>query len=212
MSEMSPRNVSRAEYDDDGEALGILDERVVARVRCSVFREVPREAALEQCHNGHVICSDCRREVERRNVQMQCPECRVGMDKKNIIINRTAEALRDTMFKFSCKMHKQGCRVRATKPELEEHERDCPYRLLPCAYEGDGCKELVAAHRMEEHICKCRYRRIHCVVNRCDATMAAVKLDDHVREMHDPCGYNHSPVTFYPAGAEEHDVLFKVGT
>ena len=172
----------------------ILDDAVVAEVKCNVCKEVPREAALEQCHNGHIICADCRKEVEeeRQHVQMLCPACRVGMDKNTIIINRMAEVLRDTMFKFDCRMKSQGCKARATKAELRHHEENT------CQY-----------GRVQEE--KDYLQLIRCVNNQCmEEKMPACQLRNHVSTEHRPKTDYHSES--YAGGPDEHAVLFLVST
>ena len=95
-------------------------------VTCPVCWQIPKCSKMLVCANGHNICPACAAKVDL------CPTGRCAFDapaRRNL----TAEAIMERLdFEFACANAEDGCEVVEVRSRVEEHERECPYRVVPC--------------------------------------------------------------------------------
>ncbi|XP_046673985.1 E3 ubiquitin-protein ligase Siah2-like [Homalodisca vitripennis] len=108
---------------------------------CSICLETVRPEMV-QCVNGHLICSDCRGELET------CPTCRdtFSNDKPSGIITQIVEALPP-------RCHHKNC-GRYINRNDDDHQVYCGFRLTQCKFvdcEWNGCSQDILQHVIDEH-------------------------------------------------------------
>ena len=85
----------------------------------------PRKKLWYQCMDRHQICQDC---CTKRPMN----KCSCG---KTILVEhckKTEKWLNAKGVKFNCKNKKNGCQEVFDENALEDHESDCPFRIVPC--------------------------------------------------------------------------------
>ena len=100
-----------------------------------------------QCHNGHLVCSNCRRKLTR------CPTCRDPLTRS--IRNLALEKLAVSVL-FPCKYAAFGCEITMPPTEKADHEEHCEFRPCCCPCPGTFCRwqgsvNAVVPHLMQNH-------------------------------------------------------------
>ncbi|KAB0346206.1 hypothetical protein FD755_024149 [Muntiacus reevesi] len=82
-----------------------------------------------QCHNGHLVCNDCRRKLTR------CPTCRDPLTSiRNLAMEKVAVSVL-----FPCKYASFGCEITMSPTEKAGHEEHCEFRPCCCPCPGGVC-------------------------------------------------------------------------
>ena len=100
--------------------------------KCPVCYDYIIAPPILQCRKGHLVCSNCRLELNR------CPICRGPLeDIRNLVMEKMASTIA-----FPCKFSSSGCRATILNTDKMQHEEDCQYRPYPCpyAYTTDKCQ------------------------------------------------------------------------
>ncbi|XP_059089574.1 E3 ubiquitin-protein ligase SIAH1B-like [Tigriopus californicus] len=119
--------------------------RLTKLVECPVCLGVPKSGLMYVCQNGHNVCSGCWKRI------ILCPIARCAYDNPQPRQNLTVQALIEVVdFDFACEFASNGCEVTEKRVLIEEHEEECPYRLVPCP---DGtCTYLIKEKELEHHL------------------------------------------------------------
>lgn len=77
---------------------------------------------VETCENGHGICRNCRKSVDI------CGICRKKFTaSSNTLLNQVLETI-----PVKCKFSSKGCKCSRRLNEIENHEKNCKYRIVNC--------------------------------------------------------------------------------
>uniref|UniRef100_A0A0G4FWP3 RING-type domain-containing protein n=1 Tax=Chromera velia CCMP2878 TaxID=1169474 RepID=A0A0G4FWP3_9ALVE len=144
---------------------------------CSICHDYLEDIAETDCEARHVFCRPCLKSVY--DLRQPCPECRGRMSKMEKAHIRLCISIEAVQWK--CLNFEKGCKFTGTKKELvkhldevceeqqtecpiegcdyknlrrnlAEHERVCPFRIVPCEH----CKEGVAFNAMQTHLSVCK--------------------------------------------------------
>lgn len=119
----------------------IKKEDIKDLLECPVCLRVPRSSPIYQCARGHVVCSECR-----PNVNNLCPQCRDPLGNiRSLISEKMLEKLPAV-----CKYADQGCQVEHTRNEISEHEKHCQFRLVNCV--DLACQQRVSVSKLLSHL------------------------------------------------------------
>lgn len=114
-----------------------LVTQLAAKVECPVCFEVPRQAPIHSCPNGHLVCRTCRRDT--------CPTCRVRLGPATSLLAVTVIE----HIPHRCEFELNGCSARLGLAELEAHHRSCGHRTVRCP--NFSCTEKVPLVGLAEH-------------------------------------------------------------
>ena len=101
-------------------------------LECPVCFEIPRELPIPACPKGHIVCKNCRKNVET------CPTCRADFRPGGVNIPVGAMIQK---IPHKCKFSKYGCDVQMKLEDLVQHEKRCPERTVRCP--DDACGQEV---------------------------------------------------------------------
>ena len=100
-----------------------------------------------QCHNGHLVCSDCRPKLTH------CPTCRDPLTPpiRNLALERVAVSVL-----FPCRYATFGCEITMPPTEKADHEEHCEFKPCCCPCPGtlcgwQGSLSAVVPHLMQKH-------------------------------------------------------------
>ena len=99
-----------------------------------------------QCHNGHLVCNNCRRKLTR------CPTCRDPLTRpiRNLALEKVAVSVL-----FPCKYATFGCEITMPPTEKANHEEHCEFKPCCCPCPGDcrwqGPVNAVVPHLRQSH-------------------------------------------------------------
>ncbi|KAH1255673.1 E3 ubiquitin-protein ligase SINAT3 [Glycine max] len=102
---------------------------------------------LNECHNGHTLCSTCKTRVHNR-----CPTCRQELgDIRCLALEKVAESL-----ELPCKYYSLGCPEIFPYYSKLKHETVCNFRPYSCPYAGSECSVVgdipfLVAHLRDDH-------------------------------------------------------------
>ena len=128
--------------NNQAQSLAVTEEGLKDILECPVCLQVPRQPPIYQCELGHCICSVCHAKLTN------CPVCRVPIGKTRSLVSEKIVS----RMPHSCKFSNYGCNLEHTKTQLEEHEKDCKYRLVNCV--DLDCQTQVPLAQLLEHIKK----------------------------------------------------------
>jgi len=114
-----------------------LVTKMQAKVECPVCFEVPKQAPVPVCPNGHVVCQGCKRDL--------CPTCRVRMGHGTSILAVTVIE----NIPHSCEFQIYGCQVSCSIMALPSHQAICKFRAVKCP--NFNCVERVPLTTLAEH-------------------------------------------------------------
>jgi len=98
-------------------------------LECPVCFEIPRELPIPACPKGHIVCKNCRKNVQT------CPTCRADFcpDGVNIPVGAMIHKI-----PHKCKFSRYGCDVQRKLEDLVKHEKRCPERTVRCPEDACG--------------------------------------------------------------------------
>jgi len=114
-----------------------LVTKLQAKVECPVCYDVPKQAPVPICPNGHVVCQGCKRDL--------CPTCRVRMGMGTSILAVTVIE----NIPHSCEFQIYGCQTTCSIVTLPTHQATCQYRAVKCP--NFNCAERVPLTLLAEH-------------------------------------------------------------
>ena len=114
-----------------------LVTKMQAKVECPVCFDVPKQAPVPVCPNGHVVCQGCKRDL--------CPTCRVRMGHGTSILAVTVIE----NIPHSCEFQIYGCQVSCSILALPSHQAICKFRAVKCP--NFNCVERVPLTSLAEH-------------------------------------------------------------
>jgi len=114
-----------------------LVTKLQAKVECPVCYDVPKQAPVPVCPNGHVVCQGCKRDL--------CPTCRVRMGLGTSLLAVTVIE----NIPHSCEFQIYGCQASCSIISLPNHQASCPYRAVKCP--NFNCAERVPLTLLAEH-------------------------------------------------------------
>lgn len=95
-----------------------------------------------QCRNGHLLCSNCRKNVT------SCPVCRSPLgDIRNLSLEKLSEKVR-----FPCKFKVMGCPLRLSAADKLRHQENCDFRPFRCPYPSRQCEWHGWPHEVRMHL------------------------------------------------------------
>ena len=127
-------------------------KKAVSKIRtdivCQICGNGPRfgKTLWYRCSKLHQICFDCRGKKEK----CSCGEL---VSKEHCKIIENLLNIKGLKFQVSCKNKKNGCQDTFSESALEEHERGCIYREVPCPWIAinSQCKWKVLAQNVVQH-------------------------------------------------------------
>jgi len=114
-----------------------LVTKMQAKVECPVCFDVPKQAPVPVCPNGHVVCQGCKRDL--------CPTCRVRMGHGTSILAVTVIE----NIPHSCEFQIYGCQATCSIGSLPTHQATCQFRAVKCP--NFNCVERVPLTLLAEH-------------------------------------------------------------
>jgi len=126
----SEKSATSSKYDS-------LVTKLQAKVECPVCYDVPKQAPVPICPNGHVVCQGCKRDL--------CPTCRVRMGMGTSILAVTVIE----NIPHSCEFQIYGCQTTCSIVTLPSHQATCQYRAVKCP--NFNCAERVPLTLLAEH-------------------------------------------------------------
>eukprot|EP00090_Calanus_glacialis_P015484 TRINITY_DN24438_c0_g1_i1.p1 TRINITY_DN24438_c0_g1~~TRINITY_DN24438_c0_g1_i1.p1 ORF type:complete len:751 (+),score=260.97 TRINITY_DN24438_c0_g1_i1:58-2253(+) len=114
-----------------------LVTKLQGKVECPVCFDVPKQAPVPVCPNGHVVCQGCKRDT--------CPTCRVRMGHGTSILAVTVIE----NIPHSCEFQIYGCLATCSIGSLPSHQATCQYRAVRCP--NFNCVERVPLTLLAEH-------------------------------------------------------------
>ena len=118
-----------------------------SKLACSVCFLVPK-CKIFNCVNGHSICETCFSKLQSGPGGKKCPlSCNYDETPRR---NRYLESIiiKSDLLLSCCCM--PLCQVQLRKDALEEHEKKCDYRGVPCPH--TGCEKIVCYNDLEYHL------------------------------------------------------------
>ena len=140
---------SEASSSDPGTVLDL------SMLKCSVCMEYPRldpNKNIRCCSNAHLTCSFCFQSL----VSPSCPLCRGPLNSRcpGSLVSRLVMS---NNILVSC-IH--GCGMRSTLDVTGNHEDSCIMGMVKC--NNQGCLDQVMFGEMQQHRKNCIYRLISC--------------------------------------------------
>lgn len=194
-------------------------KRLLRDLECPVCLQVPTEAPIYQCNNGHTHCKNCHPSLK------ECPLCR---SKQFNFRATTTENIILTLPK-SCQFVENGCPFKAEQNLLATHEQNCNFKIvncqkcgrqtlqfdlprhevncqvqpIKCKYSHMGCKEQVFWNQsIQQHEINCQYEPQSCRwrTNGCRIELPLMQIMEHQVECKFApiqCLYCHQNITVF---------------
>eukprot|EP00049_Salpingoeca_infusionum_P000305 m.38889 g.38889 ORF g.38889 m.38889 type:complete len:444 (-) comp10261_c1_seq2:453-1784(-) len=124
-------------------------------LRCPVCALTIRDAV--QCPQQHCFCQVCLESALEH--QESCPVCRVSMVVEDIEPNRIVRTMVDRL-KVKCPNETRGCEDVCAIAGHAAHLRQCLLALVPCPHQG--CDVSVLRRDLQQHEAQCPHRIIRC--------------------------------------------------
>jgi len=111
-------------------------------LECPVCLKTIMDPPIFMCENSHMLCEECRGQL--KNDGKPCPVCNGALTNKRML---PVEKMLDKLPKEQCKFNECNF-ARASIGFVEEHEKDCKHRLVPCY----TCNKKVPLSGKTEHV------------------------------------------------------------
>jgi len=127
---------------------------------CGICQSTPKKTPLYGCEKGHYICQSCR---VMGGALLSCAKC-FSPNICHRLIPQEGQ-----LFTKECAFAVKGCRERLSEDIREEHEEDCPYRIVHCPKKlfSKTCVHVDSFINIRDH-----GRKVH------DYNAGFTKLDD----------------------------------
>ncbi|XP_065194180.1 TNF receptor-associated factor 2-like [Sycon ciliatum] len=162
--------------------VSLLDQTVdTINLKCRICKNLLYRAR-QSTRCGHRFCEPCLDAALKRACEesktFKCPGCGTGIESKAYFPDTYAD--REVLpLHVRCAASQQGCQWQGPLKQYEDHQLDCPYRLVECP--NKGCKAMTPRHKLENHRnTVCVGREIPCET--CGEMVTLVELDRHVTE------------------------------
>ena len=116
-----------------------LEYHILSLLKCPVCTDNVRDidietkcVSLQQCINGHIVCTKCLNQMRVQGSTPNCPVCRVSW---TLARNLFADRVLTTYFKFEksgCDFAKYGCKAYGVLADIKVHEARCIFRDVRC--------------------------------------------------------------------------------
>ena len=93
-------------------------EKLKDKIECPVCLGIPRGRPVPVCPNGHVVCTECKRDT--------CPTCRIAMGTNTSLLAGTVLENIEHNCKFG------DCNENFSLEDLKKHEAVCLHRTVNC--------------------------------------------------------------------------------
>jgi len=136
-----------------------------AFLECPICTMVPRKMQIFSCLNGHDICEHCFGSLGRE----VCPQgdCSYGVPGSVKVRARKLEMMiENAEFELNCRFSKAGCLVEGLRKDLDEHEGDCSFRIVPCPFLD--CKDKISLRMLDNHLSQYHNSKFGQVIRRQD--------------------------------------------
>ena len=135
----------------------------------------PGKTRWYRCHNLHQICQECKETNGKEKCSCNQPILIVHCEWTEKFLKKIKGS------KLSCKNTKNGCKEVFHENNLEEHESECRYRVVPCMHSKTGCEakltlQNVIQHYEKEHL-KDGLQSIENNLKRVSSQITNVKMD-----------------------------------
>ena len=119
----------------------MLLHKLKDRIECPVCYEIPVAGPVYSCVNGHLVCTNCKRD--------SCPTCRENIQGKSLLAA-------DVIVSIEHKCKNVECDQLVAYNSIEKHAKECKFRTIRCpAY---SCREIISLPKMSQHILEdCEY-------------------------------------------------------
>ena len=105
----------------------VLIDKLKDRIECPVCYEIPVAGPVYSCVNGHLVCSNCKRD--------SCPTCRGKIKGKSLLAV-------DIIVSIEHKCKNEECEQLVAYNSVEKHAQECKFRTILCpAY---ACREGIS--------------------------------------------------------------------
>ena len=98
----------------------LLIQKLKDKLECPVCLDIPRNAPVPVCLNGHFVCQKCKRD--------SCPSCRIVMGVGTSLLAATILENIEHTCKFV------DCDKVLAREDLENHEEGCAHRIISCPH------------------------------------------------------------------------------
>jgi len=114
-------------------------------LQCPVCYQVPRNKIFS-CSQGHKICESCLAEIMRTSLRCPMARCRYPIPPpRNLDLE---DIVKNSNVKFICSSPQ--CKEEMEREELEKHEAECKFRLVPCP--DPRCAKMLQFEDIAYHI------------------------------------------------------------
>ena len=111
-------------------------------LECPVCLKTFLDPPIHQCENGHCFCTSCHEPLQR--VGDECPVCRGRLtNTRNLKMEQLLGKLPQTKCRY------EDCQFkRAEVDVVHQHETDCLFRLVECAF----CQDGIPLSKLPDHL------------------------------------------------------------
>ncbi|XP_044253107.1 E3 ubiquitin-protein ligase Siah2-like [Tribolium madens] len=126
--------------------------QIFSAMECPVCYDILRPP-IRPCNQGHAICNDCLRQIEKAAQNVCCPLCRSGY---SLPPSHILETIYDGL-EVHCKFKTEGCKHFCWGSEMKIHEKKCKFGPRTCPRRDQGCPwqgplTMVTKHYVETHL------------------------------------------------------------
>jgi len=111
-------------------------EKLKDKIECPVCLGIPRGRPVPVCPNGHVVCTECKRDT--------CPTCRIAMGTNTSLLAGTVLE----NIEHECKF--EVCNESFCLEDLQKHEAVCLHRTVNCS--NPKCAVKTPLSKLVDHL------------------------------------------------------------
>ena len=131
----------KKKYNDLEDKYEVLIDKLKDRIECPVCYEIPAEGPVYSCVNGHLVCSNCKRE--------SCPTCRGKIKGKSLLAA-------DIIISIEHKCKNEECEQLVAHNNVDKNAEECKFRTI--LFPVYACSESISLPKIPQHILKdCDY-------------------------------------------------------
>jgi len=122
------------------------ESELIHFIECPICTIIPRKLKVFGCVNGHQICQHC---FDRLPTPKCCPRGRCNFSTPPCRVLVVEQMVDKAKVEVNCESVREGCMVKMKQGvELEEHEKYCEFRRIPCFL----CRASVNWNKLIEHM------------------------------------------------------------